>query len=991
MAQEIIEEMELLKREEIRTMAKDIARLRESATQEERERIAGFKPKKEPILKESEVEMPKIPEKTDEAEEKEAPEKPAREIPIEAAEIKSSKEETEELKKRKEQLEKELSLLPEQRKPLEQQKKQFLLGIEEIKKIKLDPVLKIEKEIESEKESVEEEERKSPPEKRRLFEEKRWKAEEKRKGIEEQKWQIEEEIEKMQKNIIQIDYDFTESEKKEEALKKEVAEICEKEKIIKLKEEALKLTDEVAIISQERKEAESNFQETSENKEQIERTLNEILESEQAIEEEIKIIEEKEKTAQTSGERREIEKKRWKTEEERKKTEMEKWKEREEKNKGEFLFKEVASKVQNIREKEEKLKEKLTQIKVFLETKGVRIKETPSAVPPISAISPIPPAPPKVIEPEPEKLEEEIKEKIFLSELPPKQSSLEKFLTRLTIVLITVFVFGFFYWFFVLKPKVSIPPAVPPNGSTPAPQPEIPLIIPPASLISVEKTLTIEFSERNEEIKAIIQRTIEHLSKENLSEGVFSRLLFKNVSQNKFASLKDISQALRIEVPEELFQKLEENWTLAVYSQKQGKRLALVSKVKEKEGLQEILNNWETKINKDGLFINGQKIPAILPSFKTAFEQKTDFRYLSLSKEDSGVCYAWAFDDYFVMTTSFESMKKMIAKLKTELSPALKEKAGQLVIVGFEGKEISPQLEQFLKDYKPGGLLLLSKNIESKEQLKGLTSGLQEISLRETGQPLLIAVDQEGGIISRLGFLEEKTPQSEIKNKEQAEQIGLKRGEELKDLGINLNLSPVLDWTKEGDFLFERSFKKEPEISGELGRGLISGQKAAGIFTALKHFPGYCGITSDPEENLATLENIPEISQFKKAAEAEPEFVITSNVIYKETEPSLPFTFSSKGIKFLKDNLGSKILLISDDLDQNSLLKKYSLKETLTKPIQAGVDILIFSGYRTAVPKGLNVFLEAIKNKEISEARINEAYLKIIELKKKLANPVVKI
>lgn len=982
MAQEITEELELLKREEIRTMAKDIAKLRELATQEERERIAGFKPKPEEIG----VEAPKVSEKAEERiEEKEAPEKPAREIPTEITEIKISKEETEELKERKNQLEKELSLLPEQRKPLEQQKKQFLVEIDEIKKIKLEPVLKIERDIEDEKEIIEEEERKSPPERRRLFEEKRWKTEEKRKGIEEQKWQIEEEIEKTQKNIIQIDYDFSESKKKEEALKKEIEEMDEKEKIIKLKEEALKLTDEVAIVSQEREETESNFQETSENKEQIERTLNEILESEQAIEEEIKIIEEKEKAAQTQSERREIEKKRWKTEEERKKTEMEKWKEQEEKNKIEVLFKEVASKVQNIKEKERKLKDKLAQIKVFLETKGVKHIEEIEAEPKIAEITEKEKIPEFKTEEEVKKEEipEETEEKIFLRELPPKQSSLEKFLTRLTIILISVFISGFFYWFFVLKPKTSVPPAVPPNGSTPAPQPEIPLIVPPASLISVEKTLTIEVSE-NEEIKAIIQRTIEQLSKEGTTEGVFSRLLFKNISQNKFISLKDISRALQIEVPEELFQKLEENYTLAVYSQKQGKRLALVSKIKEKERLDELLNNWESKINKDGLFIIGEKIPALLPYFRTALEQKTSFRYLSLSKEDSGVCYTWRFDDYFVVTTSFESMKKMLAKLKTELSPALKEKAGQMAIVGFEGKEITPQLEEFLKDYKPGGVLLLSQNIESKEQLKGLTSDLQEISLRETGQPLLIAVDQEGGIISRLGFLEEKTPQSEIKNREEAERIGLKRGEELKDLGINLNLAPVLDWTKEGDFLFERSFKKNPETSGDLGGGLISGQKAAGIFTGLKHFPGYCGITSDPEEKLATLESIPEISQFKKAMESEPEFAITSNVIYKEIDSSLPFTFSLKGIKFLKDNLGTKILLISDDLDQNSLLKKYSLKEIMTKPIQAGVDILIFSDYRTPVKEGLDAFMEAIKNKEITEARINESYSRIIELKKKL-------
>ena len=354
---------------------------------------------------------------------------------------------------------------------------------------------------------------------------------------------------------------------------------------------------------------------------------------------------------------------------------------------------------------------------------------------------------------------------------------------------------------------------------------------------------------------------------------------------------------------------------------------------------------------------------------------------MTISKIDLGICYA-LFDDYLIFANSFGSIQKVIENLKNQI--ALKEKVGQLFIVGFEEKTITPQFKEFFKKYKPGGVLLLSKNIEDEEQLKSLTSGLQALSLEETGFPLLIAVDQEGEPMSRIGFLEEKTGQSEIESTTTAFQIGQNRGQELKELGINLNLAPVLDLTQEGDFLFSRSFQKPPERIGELTKALISGQKTAGILTAVKHFPGYSGISFNPEEELAVLEKIPEISQFKKAMDANPEIIMVSNVIYQEIDSSWPFTLSSTSIQFLKTNLNSEILIISDDLDQNSLLENYSLEEIMIKPIQAGVDILIFSGWRLPVEQGLDAFWEAVKNKEISETRINEAASRIIEIKQDL-------
>ena len=194
----------------------------------------------------------------------------------------------------------------------------------------------------------------------------------------------------------------------------------------------------------------------------------------------------------------------------------------------------------------------------------------------------------------------------------------------------------------------------------------------------------------------------------------------------------------------------------------------------------------------------------------------------------------------------------------------------------------------------------------------------------------------------------------------------------------------MLDITEETDFLFNRSFQKNAVETGNLAKSLIEGQKKAGIFTAVKHFPGYGGISFNPKESLAKTEMLPETSQFKKAIEANPEFLMTANIVYKNLDPNLSFTFSSTAIQFLKDNLGSEIIIISDDLAQKYLLANFSLKDIIIKPVQAGVNLLIFSGWEIAVPEGLNVFFDAFKKGEISQAKIKEAISKIIKIKESL-------
>jgi len=346
---------------------------------------------------------------------------------------------------------------------------------------------------------------------------------------------------------------------------------------------------------------------------------------------------------------------------------------------------------------------------------------------------------------------------------------------------------------------------------------------------------------------------------------------------------------------------------------------------------------------------------------------------------------------FAVYTLSFTEPQTEDSPLRSKESIAeklsLEQRIGQLLMVGFDGKETTSEVRAMMEQVRPGGILLLGRNIKDAAQLKKLIQELQEISLQESGLPLFVAVDQEGGAISRIPWVE-RTAQSELRNAEDAYRVGVQRGRELKELGVTVNLAPVLDEASSGDFLFGRSFQEDAEKTGKLAGALIRGQKDGGIFTAIKHFPGYGRISFDPElVELPVLSRIPEISQFQEAMEAKPEMVMTANVVYQDIDTELPFAFSSKGIQFLQENVQGDYVVISDDLSSKVLREEFSLENSVVLAAKAGVDILLISDrFKRKDPgRAFDALLKAAQSGAISEEHINEAVSKIILLKQTYA------
>lgn len=258
--------------------------------------------------------------------------------------------------------------------------------------------------------------------------------------------------------------------------------------------------------------------------------------------------------------------------------------------------------------------------------------------------------------------------------LPRKPSFFEKVFIRVAVIIILLlvltFLFTFWYWYFQAR---EAPPAVPekppveeviPEEAKPEPKrveggwrPEI-VILP--ALISVEKTKTLEISEAIQ-----IPDLISKVLGEELKEEAFIRILIKNIPENRWLTLKEFLGGFQVKTPENFYQKLGENYTFFIYSQKQGKRIGFIAKIEEKEGLVELLKPWEGSMEGDfeNLFLlMGKEKPALVPYFRKASYKEIPFRYQTFSGQDLGICYS-VFNDYFIFTGSWESMKKIIDKL----------------------------------------------------------------------------------------------------------------------------------------------------------------------------------------------------------------------------------------------------------------------------------------------------------------------------------------
>src|SRR5256886_4063791 len=236
----------------------------------------------------------------------------------------------------------------------------------------------------------------------------------------------------------------------------------------------------------------------------------------------------------------------------------------------------------------------------------------------------------------------------------------------------------------------------------------------------------------------------------------------------------------------------------------------------------------------------------------------------------------------------------------------LEEQIGQSLMVGFWGTTPSLEIIDLIQRYHVGNVILFSRNIHETQQVLELTQKLQEIA-KEAGQryPLLIAIDHENGIVQRLGDMVTIFPGNmalgAIGSEEIAYKVAMATGNELKALGINMNLAPVVDVNNNpaNPIIGGRSFGEDPLLVARLGAAMVRGYRAAGILSCLKHFPGHGDTATDSHlslpvipyalQRLEALELVPFKSGMKVGAESGMiAHIALPSLAEKDTFPATP-------------------------------------------------------------------------------------------------------
>jgi len=324
--------------------------------------------------------------------------------------------------------------------------------------------------------------------------------------------------------------------------------------------------------------------------------------------------------------------------------------------------------------------------------------------------------------------------------------------------------------------------------------------------------------------------------------------------------------------------------------------------------------------------------------------------------------------------------EKILAEMTDE------EKVGQLFIFGFDGTTLSPEKKEFLQKNKIGGVLLLSKNISDEIQLKKLVDEIQATN----NIPLFISIDQEGGAVSRIQWDERLSrAQSEIKDPEEAYRVGEERGKILKELGINMNFAPVVEYiTNPDSFMYNRVYTGSREDVSKKSIATIQGYTASQVLAVPKHYPGHSNTSPDSHYYLPVVDI--DNSQWEEyinpfttiLEQTDVDALMVGHIKYPQIDNS-PSSISSEIINNrLIEQLNYNGLVISDDMEMNALENLDTYTNIAKQALLAGNDILIYSKYSNRHPQiqrdVYNYILQEVKDGNMN---IDNKVLKILRTK----------
>lgn len=342
---------------------------------------------------------------------------------------------------------------------------------------------------------------------------------------------------------------------------------------------------------------------------------------------------------------------------------------------------------------------------------------------------------------------------------------------------------------------------------------------------------------------------------------------------------------------------------------------------------------------------------------------------------------------------------------------SLEEKIGQLLLVHFHGQEANEEAKCLIQEVHIGGIIYYNwaNGLTSPQQVQNLSQGLQDLAQKTPHAiPLFIAIDQEGGYVSRLkrdftvfpgNYALERTEMWSW-----GEESAWMIGQELQAVGSNLNLAPVVDvYTQPANPVIGiRAFSSDPKQVARWGENALRGYKRAGIMATLKHFPGHGDVQTDSHEALPIVDkkreelDKVELYPFRVLA-PQADMIMTAHLLVPALDREQCVTFSKKIVQdLLRHDFNFKGVILTDSLAMEGVLSQCtSLEEAVLKSLEAGHDLILLGGKQLlASQSGLEFTVEdvkrvhrflvqAVKQGKLSEKRIEASVARILDLKQK--------
>lgn len=327
----------------------------------------------------------------------------------------------------------------------------------------------------------------------------------------------------------------------------------------------------------------------------------------------------------------------------------------------------------------------------------------------------------------------------------------------------------------------------------------------------------------------------------------------------------------------------------------------------------------------------------------------------------------------------------------------IEQLVGQRFCVGFQGLTAPDYILEWIREGRVGGIILFARNIESPEQVADLCRSLHEAA----PTPLMIGIDQEGGMVARLrqpqGFTESPGAMALAAAQdgtEQSKAVSKVLGDEMRALGINWNYAPAVDLSYNADnpTVGTRSYGRDSQAVGELAAAAVKGFQAGGVAACAKHFPGLGNTSVDSHLDLPTLDTpvddllAQDLVPYRDVVAADIASIMTTHTIFSTLDEDYPATLSPIIIKqLLRDELGFEGVVTTDCLEMQAITKNYGAGESAVLAALAGVDILLVSHTRSMQEAAYDALLEAAKSGRLSGDAIETSQARIDALKGQFA------